>query len=219
MTNFFSRVPCVFTFILFTLFFNSVVLQESFGAEMAPDFDMENIDFGELSQALEEELAKLSPEERAEFDSLVDQFTKMLEEMPEEEFEQMLSDLESELQGQGIELPTAETGEQLEVEIPKTVLPTAIPEEVARLVQQVQAIKTYLALFLVKINSAPEFYVKVTKWIAQGKIPAIPQTQDWQKLQMMFEELTSLLLFLLETDEKGMPHYLFYVKDDPSLVS
>src|SRR5690606_33772856 len=47
----------------------------------------------EASRAIEEAVAQMSPEEQAEFNRAVEEMTKILEEMPDDEFDQFLEDL------------------------------------------------------------------------------------------------------------------------------
>jgi len=176
---------------------------------------MNDPEFVKMLEEFERELANLSPEERQAFDEMVDEFARVIEQMPPEEFEDLLKDMNRDFE-------MAETANLAADIVPKEPIPApviqiAIPDEIKLLAENLQRIKTYLSVFLVKIQIAPEFSLKIDNWIRRGKIKNFSTGYTWDQCSQEIEKFCILISHLLLTDKKMNPVFLFEIHKDQGL--
>lgn len=136
-----------------------------------------------MEQLVEAERSKMSPAQRADFDSTVSELTKELEKMKPEELDAFISQV---IFGQ--EGPPMRPGEM--PPMPGMPQPTVAAPEIKPVVEEIKkptpskkredalniinAIINYTNSFLTKISIMPEFAGKLKKWAEQGKV------KDWK---------------------------------------
>jgi len=175
---------------------------------------MNDPEFAKMLEEFERELENLSPEERKQFDEMVDEFARVIQEMPEEEFNQLLQDINADFEM----ADEAHIGDAAprEAQI-APIVQLAVPDEIKKLAETLQNIRTYLSLFLVKVQIAPEFSLQIDKWIHQGKIENTPNEYTWDRCNYDIEKCLALISNLLETDKHMNPIFLFEIHKDQAL--
>lgn len=171
-------------------------------------------EFIKMMEDFERELENLSPEERRQFDEMVNEFARVIQEMPEEEFNQLLQDINADF-AMAESAPVIDTAP--EIHIPAPVVQLIIPDEIKGLAETLQNIRTYLSVFLIKIQIAPELSLKIDKWIQQEKIQYAPEGYTWNQGTYDIEKFSALISSLLETDKNMNPVFLFEIHKDGNL--
>lgn len=172
---------------------------------------MNDPEFAKMLEEFERELENLSPEERRQFDEMVDEFARVIQDMPEEEFNQLLQDINTDFAMAEEAVPYEAMPRETAV---APVVQLTVPDEIKKLAETLQNIRTYLSLFLVKIQIAPEFSLKIDKWIQQGKVENAPQGYTWDQCNYDIEKFLALVSNLLETDKHMNPIFLFEIHKD-----
>ena len=203
------------------IIFSLLLLCKDTYVGMPPDFNMENFEqeLLEANKAIEEYVAGLSPEEQAEFNKAVDEFSQMLDNMSEDEFSQFLEGMFEE------PAPHPEV-----TEIP--MLPTAEPiiEAPTFTKEQKQKIETILIvleniirqsnIFIVQTQSSIELGNLIDKWRDKGEIAYWPPSADWDTVKTDIEKFIQKLYKAEEQNVDTKEYkYLIYLIEDEALLN
>lgn len=180
-----------------------------------------------MERAVEAERAKMSPEERAQFDKDVAQLTKELEQMKPEELETFIEQV---LFGQPqpgeqapIEEPTKPMMEQPVTE-PQPIEPVKpiVQKPRKKIDEALARVNDIIALtnsFLTKVGIIIEFPGKVQKWAEQGKIRGWKPGYTWELLKKRLDALVQKLFTIKAQDKSNNYKYLNDVIEDEALYS
>ncbi len=174
----------------------------------------------EASTAIEEAVAQMSPKEQEEFNRAVEEMTKVLEDMPEEDFDEFLNDLFSSEFDEDMFKDMFDK-EEPEVEIEEDVKPKieVSLDEFKDIIDILDSIAKQLNALLVKISSSPDLPNKLVRWRSQNKIKHWSNEISWQSLRMKIENLATIIARMKEVDEKTKKaKYLSFIKEDKALI-
>lgn len=158
-------------------------------------------------QAMEREVevrrAGMSDEERAAFDNDVEQLTKELEAMPQEELENFMRTV---LYGQPEEapqeLPEVAPPAPVQVQKVEPVKPQKPQKKQDEALARIDGIINRTTSFLNKIARYIEFTGKLKKWSEQGKITGWKPTFTWDSIKKQIEDLLNKLTLIKDKDPK-----------------
>jgi len=180
-------------------------------------------DLQAMELAVEQERAKMTPEERAQFDSDVDQLTKELEAMKPEELDAFMNTV---LFGQPQQPPMPEeiqpVAPEIKVEAPKPepVKPKKPLKKQDEALNTIDGIINSTNSFLHKIARYIDFVGKLKKWSEQGKIPGWKPTYTWDGIKKEIESLLHTLNKMKDKDTKTNEYkYLSDLIDNESLYN
>ncbi|MDR3550542.1 MAG: hypothetical protein P4L31_03955 [Candidatus Babeliales bacterium] len=180
-------------------------------------------DLQAMERAVEEERAKMSPEERAAFDNDVEQLTKELEAMKPEELEAFMNQV---LFGQPEQAPQEEpvvVTPPTPVQAPKVVEPAKPQKPLKKqdeALARIDGIINRTTSFLNKIARYIEFTGKLRKWSEQGKITGWKPDYTWDSIKKQIEDLLNKLTIIKDKDPKTNDYkYLNDLIDDESLYN
>lgn len=182
-----------------------------------------------MEQLVEQERAKMTPAQRAEFDNTVAELTKELEKMQPEELDAFISQVifgqdpnasptEQPMPNQQyVPQPTMVHTEMQEEKTPSVDTQAQKREEV---LAAINAILSTSRSFLDKINTAPAFGPTLKKWVDQKKIKNWKSSYSWETIKVQIEDLMNKLEEIKKQDDKTNQYiYLDQVIHDADLCN
>ena len=177
-------------------------------AQLSPA-DMKMLE--QMEQEINSFVNTLPPEEQKKFWTDVDDLTKVMNNMSEEELLKFMEDVFKEEAPQA-PAPIAPVALTPAPEIPKAVIEKPKDVELAKPItlskKQEDAIKMIDSLivkinnFLKKAQIVPDIASKITTWIKKGKLSGLKATTSWASLKSQIEELEKNLNKLKDRDPK-----------------
>jgi hypothetical protein len=191
-------------------------------AGMMPNMNSEDWEreLAEANRAIEEYVSALSPEEQAAFNQQVDEFSRMFENMNEEEFEQFLGEMF--------------TDEPMMEPNPFDSLPSTPQEEIAQEIvlnaEDKKKVETALAvlddiiqqsnLFMVIVNSASDLPNSIDHWSEKNSITNWQAGTTWTGFKTQLESFIQQLYRAEEQDLTTKKYkYLFELIADEALYN
>lgn len=161
----------------------------------------------EASQAIDEYVSTLSPEEQAEFNSAVEEVSEMIEGMSEEEFSQFLSEMiaAEEKDEEAVLTPEEILTPPVWKEIPVEEEPVVTPEQQRKIdntLAMIDGITKEINLFITKVQSSPDLPGKIERWGKKGKIKEWPDKLTWADFKKQLENFVQKLYKVKEQDPK-----------------
>jgi len=180
------------------------------------DFASLEKELEETSQAIDEYVSTLSPEEQENFNQEVEKMTKMIENMSEDEFSEFLGEVFSE--ESPIEEEPVDEKEEETVEIEEEV-PTPEPQEKGKQSQAISLIDsiiTHTNSFVVKIASSSDLPGKIEFWGKQGTIKEWPATLVWKDFKVQLENFSQKLYRMKDKDSQTKKYKYIddFIKDE-----
>lgn len=168
-------------------------------------------EFLEMQKQMEDEINKyvstLSAEEQVRFHELVEEETRKMEAMDEDQFnayvQEMLDEIEKTQQEIAPEVPVA-VEEKPTVTPVKPAAPVVVPEapldETEKALKIINNVITNTESFLRKAQRIPELPGKIDQWVAKDKVSQWQVDLTWETLQSKINELDQKLIHLKERD-------------------
>ncbi len=189
---------------------NFIAIPSLIAQQQGAPFQLTEQDVQEL-QAMEKEINKvvgqMSPEEQARFNKDVEELTKVMETMSEDE---LIEFMQGVFAGEQPPLPQAQkpapTPKQPvieEVKLPKKIEKPAKPsKKESAAVKIIQETVKRINNFLVKVEALPNFPGKVKKWTKDKTIKGLAASKTWDELQNDIESFVQKLSKLDDKDPK-----------------
>ena len=191
-------------------------------------FQLTEQDVKEL-QTMEQEINKvvsqMSPEEQTQFNKEVEDLTKVMETMDEDQLVEFMQGVFAGEQPPVPQVaePTPEPAQPTKEEpepIKKEEKPKKPSKKESAAVKIIQEIIKHTNNFLVKIEALPDFPGKIKKWGKKGSIKTHDLSQTWDALQNEIEQFVQILSKLDDKDPKtGKYKYIADLLKDKSLYN
>lgn len=192
-----------------------------FGMGM-PNMNMEDFEreLAEANRAIEEYVASLPPAEQAEFNKQVEEFSRMFENMSEDEFEQFLGEMfaDEPMMMEPNPFDNIQTAPQ-EV-VPEVVLSADDKKKVETALAVLDDIIKQSNVFTVIVNSSSDLPGRIDQWGKKGEIPHWQTGADWIALKTEIEAFIQKLYKAEEQDLTTKKYkYLFELIADEALYN
>ncbi|HEX4068680.1 MAG TPA: hypothetical protein VHX42_01155, partial [Candidatus Babeliales bacterium] len=206
----------IFMSILFCCYSSTIVsAQKMMNTQQMQDFEKE---LEEANKAIEEYVSSLSPAEQAEFNRQVEEMSRVLENMNEDEFEKFLGEMFA-------DEPITEPNPFIDVQpitepvVETTALSNEDKKKVETALKVLDDIIKQSNLFMVLVNSSPELPNRITRWGTRGVINNWQTGSKWDGFKLELESLIQKLYKVEEQDLDKKYKYLLELIADESLYN
>jgi len=185
---------------------NTMPYNGNVGAQ--PDFNNQMFtqeDLQAMERAVEEERAKMTDEQRAQFDNDVQQLTQELEQLSPEELEAFMNQVLFEQPTTEYVPPVAPPVENENLVVapkPEPVKPQKPRKKQDEALDRIESIIKHTNSFMHKIARYIDFVGKLKKWSDQGKIKGWKQNFTWESIKKQLEDLVHKLTIMKDKDPK-----------------
>ncbi len=178
----------------------------------------------EASQAIDEYVSTLSPEEQAEFNRAVEEVSEMIENMSEEELNQFLGEMfagepavEPEVEVEKPEEPVVEEEPAVEQEPELTV---EQQRKIENAINLIDLIIKYTNTFIIKVQSSPDLPAKIVRWGKKGTIKEWPTDLTWKDFKTNMETFVQKLYKMKDQDPRTKEYkYMGGLLEDETLFN
>lgn len=176
-------------------------------AKMPPELTKEDL---AMLQEVEQEINKfvdsLPPEEQKKFWNEVDELTKVMSTMSEDE---LINFMETALAQEApaipaapaVTLPPTQVYEPAKAPV-EVIKPTIAPNKQEAAIELIDGIVTRINNFLLKTQSIPEMPGKIKSWGTKGKLTGFTATSTWNSIRSTIEEFEQKLNKMKDRDAK-----------------
>lgn len=157
----------------------------------------------EASEAIDDYVKTLSPEEQAEFNRAVEEVSEMIEDMSEEEFNKFLSEMfagEEETDKAAVLTPEEIPVEEEEEEEPAVTLEQQ--RKIDNTLAMIDGITKEINLFIRKVQSSPDLPGNIERWGKKGQIKEWPDKLAWADFKKQLESFVQKLYKVKKQDPK-----------------